>query len=100
MTSLLARGTRDIYGTNGLAHNNLIQSFIRMAELYDLQPMYTPIFEFAETFNSVGKTSDIVSKEMYVFTDRSGEQLALRPEGTAPVMRAIASNGLSQTMPF
>lgn len=60
----------------------------------------TPIFEDASVFSrSLGETSDVVSKEMYVFEDRGGEKLTLRPEGTAPACRALVTNGLAQTLP-
>jgi len=48
---------------------------------------------------TLGETSDVVTKEMYSFTDRSGESLTLRPEGTAGVCRALVSNGLTQSLP-
>jgi len=54
----------------------------------------TPIFEHTELFTrSVGDTTDIVSKEMYTFTDRGERSLTLRPEGTAPVVRAWIQAG-------
>ncbi len=57
----------------------------------------TPLFERTELFQrSVGDTSDIVSKEMYTFQDKGGRSLSLRPEGTAPVMRAIIDHKLDQ----
>src|SRR5215468_7961013 len=63
--------------------------------------MATPIFEFSEVFQrTLGDTSDIVTKEMYSFTDRGGEQLTLRPENTAGVARALMSNGLAQHLPL
>ena len=49
---------------------------------------------------SIGETTDVVQKEMYVFEDRGGRKLALRPEGTAGVVRAFIEHHLSQTMPF
>src|SRR4051812_1499208 len=62
--------------------------------------MATPIFEFTGVFSrSIGETSDIVSKEMYSFADRSGDQITLRPENTAGVARALISNGLTQSLP-
>jgi histidyl-tRNA synthetase len=61
----------------------------------------TPVFEFADVFlRTVGETTDIVSKEMYLFEDRNGEKMALRPEGTAGVVRAFYSNGLKQHLPL
>tara|TARA_R110000868_G_scaffold262401_1_gene520866 strand:- start:28595 stop:29845 length:1251 start_codon:yes stop_codon:yes gene_type:complete len=61
----------------------------------------TPIFEQADVFlRTVGETTDIVSKEMYIFEDRNGEKMALRPEGTAGVVRSYFSNGLRQHLPL
>ena len=61
----------------------------------------TPVFEYADVFmRTVGETTDIVSKEMYLFEDRNGEKMALRPEGTAGVVRAFYSNGLKQHLPL
>lgn len=58
----------------------------------------TPMFERTELFQrSVGDTSDIVSKEMYTFEDKSGRSLSLKPEGTAPVLRAFIEHHLDQS---
>src|SRR5260221_4691319 len=63
--------------------------------------MARPIFEFTEVFERpIGETTDIVSKEMYSFTDRGGENVTLRPENTAGVVRAVLSNGLTQSTPL
>ena len=71
------------------------------AERYGYLEMATPIFEFSEVFKrTLGDTSDIVTKEMYTFTDKGGEQLTLRPENTAGVARAFISGGLSQHLPL
>src|SRR2546426_12119111 len=71
----------------------------RSAELFEragYRYIITPMFEDTSVFTrSVGEASDIVSKEMYTFKDRSDNELTLRPEGTAPVMRAIITNSLS-----
>ncbi len=57
----------------------------------------TPMWENTETFaRGVGESTDIVNKEMYTFEDRSGHSLTLRPEGTAPVVRALVTNHLDQ----
>ena len=62
--------------------------------------MATPIFEFTDVFaRPLGESSDVVTKETYSFTDRGGEGLTLRPEGTAGVVRALISAGLTQTLP-
>lgn len=63
-----------------------------VARVYGVAEIRTPIFERYELFcRSVGNETDIVSKEMYVFKDRGGRDLALRPEGTASVLRALVS---------
>jgi histidyl-tRNA synthetase len=55
----------------------------------------TPIFEHTELFaRGVGETTDIVQKEMFTFEDQGGRSLTLRPEGTAPVMRAYLEHGM------
>lgn len=67
-----------------------------IAKLYVLQEIRTPIFERTELFTRVvGETTDIVSKEMYSFIDRGERNLTLRPEGTAPVIRAFLEHQLS-----
>ena len=61
-----------------------------VARVYGFSEIRTPMFEKVELFQrSVGDVTDIVSKEMYVFEDRGGRKLALRPEGTASVLRAL-----------
>lgn len=68
-----------------------------MARLWGFEEIRTPTFEEAGLFSrGVGENTDIVEKEMYVFTDRGGRQLALRPEGTACAVRAYLENNLSQ----
>ena len=63
--------------------------------------MATPIFEFTEVFaRPIGEHTDIVAKEMYTFADRGGEEVTLRPENTAGVVRAVLSNGLTQATPL
>ena len=59
------------------------------------QEIRTPLFEQTELFlRAVGEDTDVVSKEMYTFEDRGGRSLTLRPEGTAPVVRAYLDKGL------
>ena len=68
----------------------------RVARSFDYRLIATPIVEDASVFlRTVGKDSDIVSKEMYVFEDRGGGRLALRPEGTAAVCRAYLEHGMA-----
>jgi len=59
------------------------------------QPIIFPTFESAELFtNTLGSTTDVVHKEMYVFSDRKARLMALRPEGTASVARLVCENRL------
>jgi histidyl-tRNA synthetase len=72
-----------------------------VSELYGYQEIATPIFEFSEVFKrTLGDTSDIVTKEMYSFTDNGGESITLRPENTASVARAVISGGMAQNVPL
>ncbi len=70
-------------------------TYRHLCRLYGYQEIRTPIFEQTELFiRAVGEDTDIVSKEMYTFQDRGGRSLTLRPEGTAPVVRAFLENNL------
>jgi histidyl-tRNA synthetase len=61
-------------------------------------PISTPDFEHTELFErGVGNASEVVTKQMYTFEDRGGRSLTLRPEGTAPVMRAVLEHGLERS---
>lgn len=63
---------------------------------YGYQRIDTPIFEEAGLFiRGIGQDTDIVEKEMYLFHDRGGKQMALKPEGTAPVCRAYLEHGMA-----
>ena len=95
------RGTHDHLPEEKKHYNNILSTALKVAEVYGYRFMETPIFEFSEVFKkSLGNSSDIVSKEMYTFKDRSEEEITLRPEGTAGIIRAIISNGLTHQMPF
>lgn len=100
MTIQPARGTRDIYGADLAAFKQVENTAREFAKRYGFGEIQTPIFESTEVFcRGVGETSDIVSKEMYTFTDRGGESFTLRPEGTAGVVRAFISEGMEQNQP-
>ncbi|MEC8091077.1 MAG: histidine--tRNA ligase [Pseudomonadota bacterium] len=96
-----ARGTSDLLPSTMAAHRRVIDTAHDAVGLYGFQEMATPIFEFAEVFSRpLGDSSDVVTKETYNFTDRGGETLTLRPENTAGVVRAMISNGLTQSLPL
>ncbi len=91
------RGTRDILPEEARKWHYLEAMFKKFCDLYGFGEIRTPIFEQTELFaRSVGEDSDIVSKEMYTFKDRSGRELTLRPELTAAVARAYLEHNLGE----
>ena len=95
------RGTHDLFGEDIDQFNYIINTARSIAAHFGFSEVKTPIFEFSPVFaKSLGDSSDIVNKEMYVFEDRGGEQLTLRPEGTAGIARAFLSNGLTRNIPL
>ncbi len=95
------RGTHDLLDDAVRRHRFVEETAFAVARRYGFGEIVTPIFEFTEVFaRTLGDTSDVVTKEMYSFTDRSGDSLTLRPEGTAGVARAFVSNGLAQSLPL
>jgi histidyl-tRNA synthetase len=96
-----ARGTQDLLPEAARRHRRVSEAARECAALYGFAEIATPIFEFTEVFSRpIGEHTDIVSKEMYTFTDRGGEEVTLRPENTAGVVRAVLSNGLTQSTPL
>jgi len=90
------RGTADILPEEQAYWRYVESKATALCQLYGYQRLDTPAFEDASLFTrSIGEGTDIVTKEMYVFEDRSHNMLALRPEGTAPVCRAYLEHGLS-----
>lgn len=89
------RGTYDAFDSDALNINKLINVMSYVVETYDYNPIQTPIYEQTELFTrSAGESSDIVTKEMFNFTDKGGRNIALRPEFTAGIIRAIVNNKL------
>jgi len=89
------RGTSDILPQEHVYWKYVEEKAISLCQLYGYQPLNTPIFEDAQLFiKTVAGGTDIVDKEMYIFEDKSGQQLALRAEITAPVCRAYLEHGL------
>lgn len=94
------RGTADILPRESPRWRYIEEKFRGMCRLYGYNELRTPTFEETELFTrSIGQHSDIVSKEMYTFTDRGERSLTLRPEGTAPVVRAYLQHKLFGEMP-
>ena len=93
------KGTKDLYGQNLIDHNFIIETFIKVCESKNYNHISTPIIENAGVFKkTLGLTSDIISKEMYNFIDQGGDDLVLRPEGTAAIARALVTNSLQDEL--
>jgi len=87
------KGVKDILPADLPRWTHVEDSLKRLFGLYGYSEMRTPIIEHTVLFaRSVGATSDIVEKEMYAFTDRGGDEITLRPEGTAGVVRAFVEH--------
>jgi len=94
------KGTHDLLPETMRAHRHVTEIARATAERYGYDFMATPVFEFTEVFKrTLGDTSDIVTKEMYTFETKGGDQITLRPENTAGVARAFISEGLAQKAP-
>jgi histidyl-tRNA synthetase len=100
----LPRGTTDILPDQSLRWRHLERMFREVCALFDYREIRTPVFEHAALFlRAVGQHTDVGGKEMYTFVAGEGadaERLALRPEGTAPAMRAIIEHSLLAQSPL
>lgn len=95
------RGTRDIQPEEARGMRRVEETARAVAERFGYEEIATPIFEFSDVFKrTLGDTSDIVTKEMYTFSDKGGDEITLRPEGTAGVARMLISGGLAQNLPL
>ena len=89
------RGMHDILPKDEMWWRAVAQAGQTVADLHDFHFIETPILEPAALFEAgIGATTDIVEKEMYVFKTKGGDRVALRPEGTAPVIRSYHENHL------
>ncbi|MGE0093151.1 MAG: histidine--tRNA ligase [Alphaproteobacteria bacterium] len=95
------RGTRDLLPDDSRRHRHVVETARAIAERYGYLEIAVPILEPTEVFKrTLGDTSDVVTKEMYTFTDRGGEMVTMRPEATAGIARALITGGLTQDLPF
>ncbi len=95
------KGFRDVLPAEAARRRRLVEAAERVLEAYGYREIELPLLERSELFQrSVGATTDIVEKEMYAFEDRDGTWVALRPEGTASVVRAYLQAGLSRSHPI
>ena len=95
----LVKGTHDIYGDEIKKFNFIIDKFYSVTEKFNFHQVQTPIIEYQDLFTrSVGEHTDIVSKEMYSFTDKGDSTICLRPEATSSIARLVASEYQSGSM--
>ena len=91
------RGMKDTIGESASRYTYLIDTCSKIAKNYGFSFIETPILEETALFKrSVGESSDIVGKEMYQFSDKGGNDVCMRPEGTAGVVRALISAKLDR----
>src|SRR5213595_2557194 len=89
------RGTYDLLPDGAEVRRRILDEARALAEGAGFRQIETPVFEDSDLFvRTVGEATDIVRKEMYTFSDRSGRSLTLRPEGTAPICRAYIEHGM------
>lgn len=95
------KGTSDLISKEAYEFRFVESIISSIARDFGYNEIILPVFEHTELFSrSVGQTSDVVTKEMYTFNDKSDRSLTLRPEGTAGVMRAFLEHGIfNQTLP-
>ncbi len=97
----IPKGTKDMLPAESYKWQAVEKIAEKTAALYNVKKIRTPVFENAELYlRSIGDSTDIVNKEMYIFEDKGGRKMALRPEGTAGVMRAFIENGLGESLPL
>lgn len=93
----IVKGTRDLYGKDLKDFQYLEDAARRVFSLYGYEEIRTPMFERTELFaHGVGQDTDIVGKEMFQLEDKRGRSLALRPEGTASVVRSVITQNHMQ----
>lgn len=89
------KGMRDILPEEYSYYQDFYRKAEEIANYYGFQPIQTPHLEKIDLFTTtIGETTDIIEKQMYAVRTRGGDRLVLRPEGTAPVMRAYLKHGM------
>ncbi len=95
------RGTQSLIGEEADRFAHVVATFDRVRRLYGFKRVEMPVIEPTAVFaRTMGEATDVVSKEMYSFDDRSGESITLRPEFTAGICRAYVSEGWQRFAPL
>lgn len=89
------KGTKDMLPNDAYKWQYIEEKLRKISAEYGIREIRTPMFEATELFKrGVGETTDVVQKEMYTFEDKGGRSITLKPEGTAPSVRAFIENSL------
>ncbi|MDH4101656.1 MAG: histidine--tRNA ligase, partial [Nitrospirota bacterium] len=100
MSFQAVKGVKDVLPSDIETWRRLEETAREVFRVFGFREVRVPIFEYTEVFTrSIGDTTDIVEKEMYTFEDGSGRRITLRPEGTAPVVRAFVEHSLYAQSP-
>ncbi|MBI3019269.1 MAG: ATP phosphoribosyltransferase regulatory subunit, partial [Deltaproteobacteria bacterium] len=95
------KGMDDVVPPQSFLWADIEKKARHLFESFGFSEIKTPVVEKTELFTrGIGTATDIVEKQMYVFTDKNGDSLALRPEGTAPVVRAYIEHQLYHPDPY
>lgn len=95
------KGVKDVLPDEAIVWQYIQNKAREVFHTFGYSEIIIPVLESSELFlRSIGETTDIVEKEMYLFDDRDGKKVALRPEGTASVVRSYVEHNISQTTPF
>ena len=91
------KGVSEYFAPDSFRFEKVMQEFSGLAKNAGYAPMELPIYEDTELFKrGVGESTDVVTKEMFNFTDNGGRAITLRPEGTAGVMRSVIEHNLDK----
>ena len=89
------KGMRDIMGEEYFDYQGIFEKASEVAIYYGFHPIETPVLEKIDVFTrAVGEGTDLIDKELYSLRTKSGDNIALRPEGTAPILRAYIEHGM------
>ena len=89
------KGTKDMLPSDAYKWHYIEDKLRKLSDEFGVREIRTPMFESTDLFKrGVGETTDVVQKEMYTFEDKGGRSITLKPEGTAPAVRAFIQNSL------
>ena len=89
------KGFQDILPKDAIFYREIEKMLLSLTNSFGIKEVRTPIIERAELFNrSIGDSTDIVNKEMYAFEDKNGDNICLRPEGTAGILRSMIQHNM------